>query len=392
MMKPEYLLRGKKKVEAPAADVPPLPQQQVMPFRMGDVLLTDAVKRDLQVLGWKQGDPLPGDLPQRISAARQAAADEINRELAKTAQSGQELVLPQEIPLDKLPPAHRQSILQAMSQAKQDINYAELHRQEMAALGQLAPSVQQAILASRGGSPVEVFDSREEAVSHDLDAETPDVQAPPAGPPTSLLRPPKSPPPPPPPQPPPFRAAEAPAAADKSLTNCPHCNWLLSREDDAKPSANDLLAYEAATLGDQPFVKRYALLKGQVHVTFRDLTVVQAEAVFHQVACDQAAGRIATLDDVLRKVQSYRTALALVQVNVRGRLVNVAAEVDDVLAKPEADELLAPGETPLPHIVKRLTQTPPMHGESFWRALGATWRRFNRLVEHLEARMDDESF
>lgn len=388
----EFQLRKKKPTPAPAAQQAhelegndALPQTPALPFVPGNIILGDRERRDLQVLGYKEGDPLPGNLPQLIANAKEAAAQELNEALAATSQRRQTFKAPREIPLDQLPPEHLQTLKKAMEDAKKRIDYAELYREEMAAMARLDPSVRRTIMAARGQDNGGLH--LPEAAEDDAPEPQPAAKQP---------RPRSLPEPAPQPQP----AAEKPAHEHKE--NCPHCNWKLDQPDPTEPSAGDLLAYVAAW-GEQPFVKCYEFFGGRLRVTLRDPSIRHTELVYTQLTLDSKSGQLVSVDDFWRRLNDYRLVVSLDSLYVNGKTIRFGDELDRFIKEEPAPtqevydgngvmtRVLA-GDTALPQALETLMETPPLQSETIWRICLTACQRFAALVKKIEARSEDPDF
>jgi hypothetical protein len=352
---------GRPRGGAAPGTPPPAPQGPALPFRPGELVLSDLEKQDLKALNYKAGDPLPGDLAERLTAGRQRVQADVQQGIAEAAQSGKVLKLPQEVPFEQLPPEHQASIRQSMQEAQHNIDLVELQREQLAALGQLDPSVRQAVMAAQAPqapqAAVELFDSRPAAPRPQ-----PHFQ----------------------PEPPPAPVVMAPPAPPE---NAP----APAPENRPKPTAGEILAFGASWWDGVPFLKIYEFFEGKVRVTFRTASTEHLELCFSQVSLDQASGRIAAVEDLWRYLRNYRLLLGLQQVSVNGRTYNIAKEVDAILQAP-GEAVTEAGGTPLPYALHNLMTTAPFSHESLWRVLIEHWQKFNALVMELEKLVTDQSF
>jgi hypothetical protein len=336
---------------SPFEEVPGLGRLPLQPGTA--VRLTDFERQSLKKLGWKEGDPVPGNLAEAIEAGRRSAADTAGMTPVDPATPPLEY---REVKIEDLDPQSQRRLSAAM----QDMLAREAARRAAPSIPDAAPGVQEALnLAS----------------------------APPPQP---------APSPAPPPPPPPVESSPAaePAAGPGVLSptgaagfvNCPHCGWDLERPDTIEPAPEDIYGYLTMVLGGAGvrFTKTLRLFGGRVAVTFRALTVGEANLALHQVACDLRANRIIGDGEYLRALQDYRMVMTIERLQVEGKgAIEIPAATDT-----PAD---APFETALPTLHKWLI-ADVLPSETLRRAVGMEFYRFQGLVEKCEARAADPNF
>lgn len=167
---------------------------------------------------------------------------------------------------------------------------------------------------------------------------------------------------------------------------CQHCGWERKRADPEEPSDVDKLNFIQSILGQISFRKSYTLLGDRIKVEFRTLTSEESDMTFTQVAYDVGKGDILEENSYFRTLADYRMCLGLASyTTTNGKQVlpgNVHEwQTDKVEGK----------NTKLIHIVPWLYDNV-LTGDSIRRAIAASFFRFQRLVERLEAHVDDPNF
>lgn len=344
----------------PAGGVPPQLRGLVggMPLMPGHVVMTDFEKAELKKHGWKEGDPIPQDLPAlyaAVAAAKAAAAAPPEIDPA-----ARDFVPPPEQDIRTLPQARRDELAEALkAAAAQGRAY---QKQQAAQVPGAGPGVNEAITAG--------------LIEDDL------------GPPKVAAPPPAAP-------PPPTDAdldARPGAGAAEAPKTCSHCGWEVGRDEAVEATPEDKLRWLVAQEGAQRFGKDYQLLGGRMTVTFRSLTAKESDTAWRQVAVDGhrdiKAQLVETEDNYWRNLMTYRMVMSI------ERLWSAAQGPQDnpVLDDWQVDRADYPAPhtklyAVLPAVTEALFPT-----ETLRRQLGNAFHRFQLLVEHLEARADDDVF
>lgn len=172
------------------------------------------------------------------------------------------------------------------------------------------------------------------------------------------------------------------AAPEKHF--CAHCGWDQARPDE-DVDEQDKLVFLQSVLGMQRYRKAYRLLGGRLTVVFRTLTAAESDACFTQAAYDNEGGGIVDAGQYFRTVHDYRLCLGL-------------AHIDYGQKKFDLPEMDGYQTDPPPKNATKLKQIVPfvydrvLIQESVRRACALAYYRFQRLVERLEARVDDPNF
>lgn len=341
-----------------------------LPLQPGEVILTEREKKKLSKFGWKEGDPLPGNIADLMARARTESLDELRT--ARPFKNKPVFQAPEPVDIKDLTEAKRVELtthLQKFKEMAPQIEAAVKSQQHMASL---PPEIQKA-LKDAGG--VEVVDSRGEPEDTAKEFQRRIDEAEGRRQPreedgTGLEEEEKKP------------EEEKPAHSE----SCPRCNWKLA-EKPPEPAKEDKLNYVAAILGDKTFEKTYELFGGKLKVGFKQLTTSLSDMIFDQVAHEV---RMGITDNGYRRIMLYRMTLALNTITVGDAApIEVASAIGDFIN--EDDQEVGKHDV-LPLIVNRLQQTEPLNKESVWRACRECFDRFNNLLDDLDARADNPDF
>lgn len=395
-------------VPIPAAGPGQIPRDQLPgdgrpPFRTGQVHMSDFTRRNLQAVGWKEGDPIPGDLGERLQElqrevnAEQAAASLQDSELAK----GWKPVEPKFVSIENLPPEKQKEIAQYLSEYKRQVAQDTMQQQQMDEIDQsIPPEIQgeqrrlmregmiagEAAAAARQArqsgvvstviddrvpqqKPTNVADQIERARQQQAAFETKQVQPPPT----------------------PIAAVDELPAAGTAHANCQRCSWPLSVPFEMKPTDEDKQGFMAAILGLGRFEKKYELLGGNLEVYFRSLTTDETTMVQSQLGAMVRAGESIGDVEFWANLMEFRLVLSLSKLKIGDNVIYTAKPIADWEKEhppAETDKVLP---TPIPRLrdflyEKCVTQEP------LRRILGQTHQEFQRLVEALEFMTNDSDF
>jgi hypothetical protein len=338
-----------------------LQQQQIpgltgtLPLRAEELILSAGEKSMLKSLGWREGDPVPANLPDLVAAAMaekkrlDADTQQVLKKMA--SQPSRPLQVPAEIDIKKLPPARQAALEAAMAQARSSVSAVPSRPQGIPA-GDYSPSVQAAL---QGNEPV-------------IELVSPNTQSPAAEPA---------------PQP------TAPQPEIPGLPGLPQANaggGLKPEVPPVKVTAADRMLYVQTILGGR-FFREYDFFGGRLKATFRTLSVADNERCLAQCAAETANKQLLTIDDFYRRYFDYRLCLSLHALTVNDAPLDIASSVDEVLATTKPSDLDV-----LPSLREQLLQEPVLNSESVWRLLGEAAQEFNRLVLALEKESRDPNF
>lgn len=419
-------------VPAPAAGnpfqhkLPNLPPEGSPPLEAGRVYMSDMVRSGLEAVGWRDGDPIPGDLGEILQEMQNSLRKEAESADIQTSELAVGWTKPKNTYVDilKLPPEKQAEVAKLLADYKIQVENEAAASQQLADMdSKIPPTIQgeqrEQLLQQMQKSAAErqawknrrdsqtygtVIDDREKPVppvpGANQDAAgvsqgtegRPGVLPPsPGNPPATRL--------------PETAQTETPAAVsinpaiqDAEDTGafvtphaCPRCQWPADRPFEVVPSVEDKETFIAAVCGQSVFSKRYRLLNGLVVVKYRSLTTADTECVQQQMGALVRSGACAGDAEYLAYMHTYYLALSVARVVV-GKNVLYKMEGLEQWAKenpPTAADAMDP--TPLPQLVRYFQK----HGAptaSIHRVIRNTFNEFQRLVEMLEVMADDPDF
>jgi hypothetical protein len=400
---------------AGAGKVPPLPPPPAhpgggsLPFPTGQVGITPNTQQELMKLGWRPGDPIPGDFGRviaEVQARVQKEKEAAGEALASQGQQNRPRI-GRLVNISELPPTEQQQLRDYLREHKESVARAALIEQAQAAeTARLEEDVESGVVPPAVADNLATMaqtvrqQGAPEAVIVD-DRIPPDLKVPEGkqvggtlG--VPLVRTPK-------PLPPRTPAAPSrpapttpesptPAATTPTTPECPRCGYDCRIPFEGKPSQEDIERFSVAMLALQVFRKKYQLLGGKCVLTFRGLTSQDVILVNKQLGYDVRAAKIIGDGEYLTALMEYRLVLSVQRVEVQGHL---AVDV------PSVDEYAKLNPKKLPADPSKETILTEMHAdfyskyvtsESLRRVIGAKHREFQRLNETLEAMMLDPNF
>lgn len=376
-----------------------LPDTGGLPFAKG-VTLTPWTRNMLKGMGWKEGDPIPGEIGTHIQRAVAEAQRDQGGLPVPGAKPGDRTKIGRQVNFEDLSPERQEELRDVMAQYQQELNSpaAQQARSIEAGLTTLSPGVQ---AAARQAAVAVMASNAKPAM--------PEVVLTRGGGPD--FRRPQPPPPPPvtPPQPapqvtqavpPPAAAApepepEAPVSPPEESGDaggivpvqvCPRCLWNLSHAFEAWPTPQDRVAFVATILGSSRFVKSYAVMGGGITLWFRSLLAAETDLIFKQMRYDALNQQILGEVDYFSRLNVYRLTCMLYKItDERGAIVT---EVPDPLGIPYDEQ---PGETLLVPFVGWFNDNV-CTTESLRHIASQHHRQFQRVVEALEAQTGNADF
>jgi hypothetical protein len=353
-----------------------------LPLLAGTIIPHPSELKALEALGWKQGDPIPTDLAARLQQATNAKQAEIaavrNSTLVATgipvSPDTPPLVVPDPMDISALPPGEQAKLIQHMAEAKEQA--ARLQRLES-----LPPNIREAVMA---------MESPDAVALTDVPGQANQVPTPPkqesAAPNSTKQH-----------QTAPHSAEQhqtAPHSAEQHRTapnsttaelrtHCRHCGWP-SDMDDITPTDEDKYLFLQSALGHRRFLKEFTFLGGALKVIFRTLKSSETDMALEQVRHDVLAEKITTQDAWFSRVKDYRFAMSVDSISTAGVGLANVPEIGSVNYPPRTD-----GQTHLVDYHEQfIAQVMPV--EQVRRGVGQAFERFQRIVDHLEAHMDDK--
>lgn len=332
--------------------------------------VSDFTKATLEQFGWKVNDPIPGDLGELLLQIR-----------------------------DKLPPSKRIDVLidaelmteEDVEKVKNSLKVAkdagkkkEAAEKLKEATADMAPSVAEAY---KKMMETQIVDDRADAaefVPQTPPATQPDVvivqtadadkpAEPPSAPVEEAL-------------PPPTGDVEGPMAI---LPFCPRCGWNMQQKFDVDVSDADKEDFLATLLGGNRFTRDYELAGGRMVVRLRSLLADENFLIQRQLLLDQNAGEIFSEAEWFLRLAEYRLVCSLEAIiDSSGKPTMLNPVLADVKFTPPEDQ---PNQTALP-TARQFINTKALAHEVTRRLISTHLRRFQRLVEALEAMALEPSF
>ncbi len=428
-----------------------LPGEGRPPLRTGHVVMSDWTRKQLQAVGWQDGDPIPGDLGQRLQEIQAEVMKE--KEGAKLEDSelavGWQPAKASFVEIEKLPKEKQDEIRAYLSEYKQEVQQQEQLKQHEAELdAQIPDNVQGAMRditkqqmlagdAAMAERRAKQQGDDESYVIDDRQQSAPSV--PPGAPPLpegkqlggvsmgpndvgskidELNRRKDEAAKAPPPKPEKPATEEHPTGATNPLhnQNCPRCKWPVAMPFTIEPTDKDKQAFMAAVLGTNRFEKGYSIMGGNVEVKYRSLTTEEISVLNYQLSADVRNGVIRGDGEYLAWSIEYRFVMGISEVKVGGNIVTkVPALIEWSRQHPvklgkEQTPPTTPMEiensreaflagtaggqhagTPLPRM-RQWLYDDQLTQEPLRRILGEKHREFQRLTEALEAMTAEPSF
>jgi len=428
-----------------------LPGEGRPPIKTGSVVMSDWTRKQLQAVGWNEGDPIPGDLGARLKEIQAEVIQE--KQDAKLEDSevaaGWKPPKASFVNIEELPDDKKEEIAGYLAEYKQQVEeeaaakaagqviedripenvqgpMRELTKQQIAA-------AEAAKTEREAGRQSTIVDDREEVqatTEPPAGVKVPDgkkyggsIGAPSVADKIEKLKRDQE------------QAQEA-ASVEKleesvdrlektvdavttgpigheHLSHCPRCIWPLDMPFDIEPSKEDKMGFMASILGVNRFEKKYELMGGNLVGYYRSLTTEEAATLQYQLGTDVRNGDIRGDGEYMAWLMEYRLVMSLSRVEVGG---NVVLHVPTIVewAKenppPKTPEVEPPppeeanteeafmafgrrrqvSKTPLPRMREWFYQQVTQ--EPMRRMLGQQHREFQRLVEGMEAMTSNESF
>ena len=316
--------------------------------------LSDFTKKTLMQFGWKDKDPIPADLGAVMIAFRETLPPSKNFEVL--------------IDIEQLNEAQIGQIKDMLAEAKvvqATLDDAQRREEQRNKLTENMPPSLAASMQQLIENIPQVIDDREGAAEDKKDAVADEA-------------------------PKPAEQAPVSAAVAQPVNGpqfCPRCSWDMKQKFEVEATNEDKEAFLIALLGGQRFRKKYELFGGKVVVTFRNMLAEENKAVYRQLVIDQRAKKIETEAEWFVQMMDYRLACSFEELTDKdGKPIASMPEVAIVTPLPEDD-----ANNPLVQQLQKINSTT-LSQEITRRLVGAHLRKFQRLLETLEAQALDPSF
>ena len=182
-------------------------------------------------------------------------------------------------------------------------------------------------------------------------------------------------------------AEDKPAVEKKETTTtteqCPKCKHKLDQPV-VDVSSADKYAFIAATLGGQRFFKEYRVFNGNIHAVFRELTPNESDLALKQLDHEVKSKEIVGRYDYLRRLTDYRLAMSLERFQLKDKEAVKIEEVENM--DNNSDE-----PTILPSLLRWLNSSVFVT-DHVRRVVGVKFMNFQRIMELMEARAEDDDF
>lgn len=337
---------------------------------MAEVVLSDFTKKTLAQFGWKEKDGIPEELGAFLLAAKDRSAPTLRVDVMIDA----EKMLPEDVETARKMISDYQD---AYKKKKAADEIAEKTKNMAPAVAEGYKKILELAQQQKEKSNTpEIVDDREEAAAQSA-VETP-------------------PPPPPPPDLP--KKEEEPEQKTQftppplppiTLPFCPRCGWDMRMKYDIEVTDQDKEAFVAILLGNSRFKKKYSFLNDKFIVTIRSLLADENLEIHRQLVVDHQAGELPGENEWFLRMFEYRLACSIESVyDGTGKPLAVLPALADMEHTPPPDN---PLETGLVYL-RKYVNTKVLAHEVTRRLVGQQFRRFQRLLESLEAMAVEPSF
>lgn len=347
----------------PAGPRPTLPNPTgtgTLPLPIARPVYTDSTQSELSLLGWKPGDPIPPQFADQIATLRQQYLKEQEQFdiMTDPRVAGKRPQITSR-PISELPAEAQDQLRQTLSQFKEEQTAQQAFDTARAAADATIGSHIQGADREAMLQQIMAGDTAEQAAKWHESQAAPIV--------IDDRRPSTA-----------TAAADIPTAGatEIKLHHCPRCTWPLDRPFEVTPTDQDKQTFLAAVLSVGRFTKLYALMGGNLQVTFRSLTVPETEAIQNKIRERVRSGEIVGDPEYFTVQQAYRLALSVQRVTV-GQLQVYAAPPTTASIDIEACQaaFLASIKTEIMGIM-----------------ISNSHKQFQRLVELLETMVADPDF
>jgi len=332
---------------------------------MADTVLSDFTKKTLAQFGWVENDGIPDTLGEFLLAAKDRAAPTTRTDVMIDA----EKMLPADVETARKMIRDYQDV-HKKKKAAAELDDKQKNMDPAAAAAYLKLMETQQKLDEQ--NKPKVIDDREAP-------EAPAVEQP-AAPKTDEQPEPAS------EQPAPFSAPPLPPII---LPFCPRCGWDMRMKYDIEVTDQDKEAFVAILLGNSRFKKKYSFLGDKFVVTLRSLLADENLEIHRQLVLDHQAGELPGEHEWFLRMFEYRLACSIESVyDGNGKPLAILPPLAAAQLKPPPDN---PAETGLVYM-RNYVNTKVLAHEVTRRLVGQQFRRFQRLIEALEAMAVEPSF
>jgi len=328
----------------------PLSLNAGRPLPVARPFLLDETKKQLQAVGYIDGDPLPPNLAEKLTQMREEVASTRKAEVAagiadlpNTMAGYKSPVMGPPVDITSLPQEKQNEIREWLQGFKAD---------------------------------VETIQSAPQNTTEPRPASQPQPQAPEPA------------------------ASETVATPGQQLEQllpvnlqCKRCGWPTDQPFEVAPTEDDKSRFVISVLGGTSFQKEYELFAGKATLRLRSLTVAEVTAINMQLGYMVRNGIITGQLEYALHNMLFRTSLGVEFLGV-GAVIIFQLPPEIVVAairKPTPEDAESVGHpTRLSTYMKEFTDA--LKTETTVRIVSSTYRNFQRLIELLEAMTDSENF
>ena len=318
-----------------------------------NLYISDFTKKTLEQFGWTVNDPIPADLGARLLALKETlpASARVDVMVDIAVMSEQDI----------------KTIKDSLVVVKEYARKKTAAEEKAQVTENMSDSVRAAYEKFAGDDAPQIVDDRETAAEEPVAAPAEQI---------------------------PEAAAPVPESAVGLgpmliMPFCPRCGWDMMQKFDVDVTEDDKVDFLATMLGGARFRRDYKLLGGKMVLRLRSLLADENFLVQRQLLLDQNAGEILSEAEWFLRVAEYRMACSLEAIlDGNGKVLALNPELGDLQFTPPAD---SPTQTALVLARKQINSKALAH-ETTRRLVAAHLRKFQRLVEALEAMALEPSF
>jgi hypothetical protein len=320
--------------------------------------VSEFTKRTLQQFGWEQGDPLPANFGELLSAIRERTPP------TKTTGIIVDVTLMSEDDIT--------AVKDALAAAKDAVVAAQKRQKLNTATAGLSESARAIYSKLSDADSTQIIDDRAEVKPEPAPA----VETPP-------------PPPTPAPVPPLPEPTATPEVAPAVI--CPRCTWNMRQAYEVEITEFDKETFVAITLGGERFKKTYTLLKDKYVIVFRGLLAEENTIIHHQLLLDQKDGDFLSDTEWFLRMFEYRLACSIANIEIDGQIPRPIPELSEVAGMQLPNKTDDKQKTSVMRL-REYVLNDQLKSELTRRLVSTQFRQFQRLYEALEAMALEPNF
>lgn len=346
-----------------------------LPLPVGRAVLSDTVRQELSLVGWKDGDPIPPDLGEQLQRLQQAALSEHEQfDISQHPDVVGRKPRINMVKISELPIEQQQQVAVALQTYKQEQLVAtQVAAAERAADASIGPHIQgeqreimrDQILHSDAAYQQSLASQQAAVIIDDRPKSTTEQSAT-----TAAV------------QPLPNGISDVPTSGvTASPVHCPRCRWPVNNAFEVVPSEIDKQTFIAAIITNGRFTKTYSLLGGKIQLELQSLTAEDVAIIQDHLTLQVRAGRIAGNDEYILHMHECRLLYSVKTVRTANQLL-----YSYIQPAPQT----AGQQTAITTLREQFDAN--VKAEPLRRIIGTTHSQFQRLVELLETMVGDPDF